>query len=103
VRAAIERIAGLPRRGYPTQGEPLARVASIHREDAPGRVALLSAIHPITGDQLLTTSEWEPNDLGYGEPELLGYLDALAPVTGSLELRRRDVPWASHFGRRVRG
>jgi hypothetical protein len=83
-------------------GAPVARVASIHRHDAPGRTPIFAAVHPATGDQLLTTNEWEPSDLGYGRAELLGYADRVAPVTGRLGVERRDLPWASRFGRRVR-
>jgi hypothetical protein len=56
----------------------------------------------VTGDQLLTTERLEAADLGYGEPVLLGYVDPQAPVTGRLGTERRDVPWASHLGRRTR-
>jgi hypothetical protein len=66
------------------------------------RLPLFSAVHPITGDQLLTTDRLEAADLGYGDAELLGYLDPSAPVTGRLGTERRDVPWGSHLGRRVR-
>ena len=66
------------------------------------RLPLLSAIHPVTHDQLLTTNRWEAIDLGYGEPELLGYLEADAPVTGRLGVRRPHTPWAARFGQRIR-
>jgi hypothetical protein len=81
---------------------PLARVASIHVHPTPSRLPLFSASHPVTGDQLLTTERLEAADLGYGEPELLGYLDAQAPVTGRLGTAPLEVPWGSRFGRRVR-
>ncbi|HKP89852.1 MAG TPA: hypothetical protein VJT75_07725, partial [Thermoleophilaceae bacterium] len=83
-------------------GDPLARVASIHVHPTPSRLPLFSAVHPVTGDQLLTTEPHEAADLGYGDAELLGYLDRVAPVTGRLGTERRDVPWGSHLGRRVR-
>jgi colanic acid/amylovoran biosynthesis protein len=99
-RAAVARTRLLT----PPRPDPaVARVASIHRHPDPGRLALYSAIHPVTRDQLLTTNEWEPIDLGYGEPELLGYIDARAPVTGRLGIAPRDIPWAAYLGRRVRG
>jgi hypothetical protein len=101
-RATLSRARSLVRDAPPQPGEPLAAVGHLHRHVAPGRLPLFSALHPVTGDQLLSTSEWEANDLGYGEPALLGYIDEAAPVTGTLELARPPVPWASHFGRRVR-
>ena len=77
-------------------------MASIHALPATGRLPLYSAFHPVTGDQLLSTDQWEANDLGYGPAEVLGYVDGLAPVTGRLGVEGGDIPWASHFGRRVR-
>ena len=41
-------------------------------------------------------------DLGYGRVELLGHLDARAPVTGRLGTAQEVIPWASRFGRRIR-
>jgi hypothetical protein len=61
-------------------------------------VPLYAATHPVTGDQLLSTSEPEPRYLGYKDVVLLGYLLARAPVTRTLELARLGVPWASRFG-----
>ena len=83
----------------PPSGAP---VGYLHRDAGGGRVPLLSAIHPITGDQLLTTNRWEATDLGYGEPTLLGHLEPSAPVTGRLGTGRPRLPWASRFGQRVR-
>jgi hypothetical protein len=102
VRAVAERSARIARRRGADGGEPVARVASIHVHPTPSRLPLFSAVHPVTGDQLLTTDRLEAADLGYGDAELLGYLDPSAPVTGRLGTERRDVPWGSHLGRRVR-
>ncbi|MFL5782255.1 MAG: hypothetical protein ACJ760_13155, partial [Thermoleophilaceae bacterium] len=99
LRSRAPRLLGRP---SPASAAPLARVASIHVHPTPARLPLLSALHPVTGDQLLTTERLEAADLGYGEPELLGYLDAQAPVTGRLGTAPREVPWGSRFGRRVR-
>jgi hypothetical protein len=101
-RATVTRARRLLARRDGPPGDPVARVASIHRQDAPKRVPIFSAVHPATGDQLLTTSAWEAVDLGYGEAELLGYADRQAPVTGRLSVERCDLPWASRFGRRTR-
>jgi len=59
---------------------------------------LYAAVHPITGDQLLSNGEAEPRALGYEDVALLGHLIAHAPVTGRLEVISPPVPWASRFG-----
>ena len=67
-------------------------------EDAEGRLALYSSIHPVNGDQLLSADPSECTDLGYNAPVLLGYLQASAPASGSLAVSRALIPWASRFG-----
>ncbi|MHB2000814.1 MAG: glycosyltransferase [Solirubrobacteraceae bacterium] len=64
----------------------------------PERCALFSAMHPVTGDQLVTRDPSEPRELGYGSIQLLGYALALAPVTGTLRRPPLSVPWGSRFG-----
>jgi hypothetical protein len=102
-RAALRRMRAL---AAPATGAPVAPTGPpagyLHRDAADGRLPLYSAVHAVTGDQLLTTNRWESVDLGYGEPELLGYLEPEAPVTGRLGLGRPRVPWAARFGQRVR-
>ncbi len=66
------------------------------------RVPIHSAIHPVTGDQLLTSSPLEAADMGYGRAELLGYALAVAPLTGRLGVKAVTVPWASRFGHNAR-
>jgi glycosyltransferase involved in cell wall biosynthesis len=73
-------------------------VGYLFAEPDAGRIPLYSAIHPVTGDQLLTRHRIEPLAMGYVELTLLGYLLPQAPVTGTLDWRRRSVPWASRFG-----
>jgi len=70
--------------------------------EASGRAPLWSAIHPATGDQLLTRRRHEASDMGYANIELLGFLRERAPITGTLDVRRAAVPWASYFGLKVR-
>ncbi len=79
---------------------PQARrpVGYLYADGGPGRLVLFSAIHPITGDQLLTRDPREATDMGYANVTELGYLRERYPVTGTLEKRRRSVPWASRFG-----
>jgi hypothetical protein len=52
----------------------------------------------VTGDQLLTPYASEAEEMGYQDLRPLGHLLPWAPVTGTLEWRRRSVPWASRFG-----
>ena len=103
------RIGAVPRRVLallrpsrpcePPSGEP---AGFIHRDAAPERLPLYSAVHPITGDQLLSSWQWEPVDLGYVDVMELGYLDPLAPVTGQVGIVSPPLVWASRFGQRVR-
>jgi glycosyltransferase involved in cell wall biosynthesis len=64
----------------------------------PGRVPLYAGYHPVTGDQLLTRSDIEVLKMGYAQPELIGFLRPTAPVTGSGDQLRRQIPWARRFG-----
>ena len=64
----------------------------------PGTCPLYAAYHPVTGDQLLTNAPIEATDMGYAQPELLGHVRAVAPVTGSFGSQVTAVPWASRFG-----
>ncbi len=64
-----------------------------------GRLALFSSIHPVSGDQLLSTAQDESTQFGYNAPTLLGFLVAEAPASGVLGLSRPPIPWASRFGR----
>jgi glycosyltransferase involved in cell wall biosynthesis len=77
-------------------------VGYLYADDAPGRRELFAAIHPVTGDQLLTHSALEAADMGYGPAVSLGFALARAPVTQSLSMRRVSIPWASRFGLEVR-
>lgn len=63
-----------------------------------GRTPLFAAYHPVTGDQLLVRSPDDAAQLGYGAPELLGYIRYAAPMTGQLPLRPVAIPWAKRFG-----
>jgi hypothetical protein len=95
-----QRLLSLPRQGRPAapegEGEP---AGYLHGSEGPWRLPLYSATHPVTGDQLLSTSRWEANDMGYTGVELLGFVDDRAPVTGLLGTRKPLIPWASRLGR----
>jgi hypothetical protein len=101
-RGVVHRLRSLVGPREERSVAPIAVVAYLHRSPQPGRQPLHSAFHPVTGDQLLTTAESEAADMGYGPATLLGYVDEVAPVTGTLEVARPVVPWASRFGRRIR-
>jgi hypothetical protein len=83
------------RAAQPPEGEP---AGYLFRTPRAYSAPLYSALHPVTGDQLLTRDPWEAIDMGYSQPVLLGELVAVAPLTGSLEPVRYGVPWASRFG-----
>jgi glycosyltransferase involved in cell wall biosynthesis len=98
VRRATIAAARLARPARPVAdpgGEPEAWLFDSGR---PGRAPLFAAYHPVTGDQLLTRSAEDAAHLGYGPPELLGYMRSLAPVTGNLGLHPLPIPWARRFG-----
>jgi hypothetical protein len=80
-------------------GEP---VGYLSPNPGTQRTPVYSAIHAVTGDQLLTATPLEAADMGYGPAVLLGYALAVAPLTGSLRLNDVTVPWASRFGHNAR-
>jgi hypothetical protein len=82
----------------PRNGQRPEPAGYLLRSPTNQTVALHAAIHPVTGDQLLSTDASEPLTLGYGHVTLLGYLIARAPVTGKLGPIPEAVPWADHFG-----
>lgn len=98
VRRVLDTFVALP------TGEPHAWVLSgtpvgyLFSDDDAERLPLFSAIHPVKGDQLLSTDKRESSDLGYNSPVLLGYLQAAAPASGVLGVPHPFIPWASRFG-----
>jgi len=77
-------------------------VGFLAREPAGHRIPLFAAVHPVTGDQLLTPWRLEASDMGYTDLAVLGYMLAVAPVTGTRTIRQITVPWASRFGQNAR-
>jgi glycosyltransferase involved in cell wall biosynthesis len=99
--AAGRAATAVARRARPTRppGEPEGRpVAWLFDLERPGRRPLFAAYHPVTGDQLLARSTEDVAQLGYGPPELLGYIRDVAPLTGDLQPRPLPIPWARRFG-----
>lgn len=111
-RGSEAAVIGLaPRRGHglawkgaepPGADRDAALVGYLYREGGPHRRELFAAIHPVTGDQLLTLHRLEAADMGYGPAASLGYVLVDLLFTGTLSLRRVAVPWASRFGLEVR-
>jgi hypothetical protein len=65
-----------------------------------GDFVLWSAIHPVSGDQLLSLDEREAEELGYGKSIPLGAVAPTAPVTSRLGTGQPHIPWAARFGQR---
>jgi mycothiol synthase len=77
---------------------PRAPAGYLLQLDTSRTIPLHAAVHPVTGDQLLSTDPSEAESLGYREVALLGHLVARAPVTGELGPIRPQAPWARRFG-----
>jgi glycosyltransferase involved in cell wall biosynthesis len=97
VRRSLDslRLVGRPRGAGGPAGQ---LVGYLRSTPSDGSLPLYSASHPVTGDQLLTTSPRETADLGYERAAVLGYLAPEAPLTGRLGTIRAGIPWASRFG-----
>ena len=100
VRRGLETVRGFlgPRRASAGPAEEGAELGFLLPAGGDGRIPLYSSFHPVNGDQLLTRNPHTAAAMGYGQPVLLGYLRAVAPVTGELGMRGVAVPWASRFG-----
>lgn len=96
------RLRRLARRSWSKRLKPGIRgetpVGYLYRESDLGRRALYSSLHPITGDQLLSTSSQLADELGYEHNARLGYLVMTAPVTGSLRMAPATMAWTNTFG-----
>lgn len=99
-RRADRARGAVPAAGAPNAGATLA--GYLYAEHGPRRQELYAAVHPVTGDQLLTLHPLEAADMGYGEAVGLGYVLVDLPFTGTHAMRRVAVPWASRFGLEVR-
>jgi hypothetical protein len=96
ITIAAARLIRRPRRpATDAAGDP---AGWLFESERPGRAPLFAAYHPVTGDQLLTRSVEDAVQLGYGPPELLGYMRCIAPLTGNLHPHPLPIPWARRFG-----
>ena len=82
-------------RGYPRPARRSGDPVGYLNGGGPGHVPLYGALHPVTGDQLLTTVATEAERLGYEGAALLGHLAATAPVTGALGVAPVDLAWVA--------
>jgi glycosyltransferase involved in cell wall biosynthesis len=98
LRRAATSVARLARPTQPVASPGREPEAWLFESSRPGRAPLFAAYHPVTGDQLLARSTEDVAQLGYGTPELLGYVRKVAPVTGELAPRSVSIPWARRFG-----
>jgi hypothetical protein len=89
------RLAKPARAGARPEGDPLGWLFA---DDRTGRAPLFAAYHPVTGDQLLSRSSEDAAHMGYGLPQLLGFVRLAAPLTGDLRQSPLPVPWARRFG-----
>lgn len=89
------RLLTVPRDNVKRPSQPAGYLL---RSSTSRTVELHVAVHPVTGDQLLTTEPSEARKLGYGSVSKLGHLIAEAPVTGNLGPLRPPAPWAARFG-----
>ena len=64
----------------------------------PGLQPLYASHHPVTGDQLLTRAVQDAVEMGYEDVQLLGFMAAAAPATGSLAHRGVGMTWARRSG-----
>jgi glycosyltransferase involved in cell wall biosynthesis/GNAT superfamily N-acetyltransferase len=92
--ASAQILLGTPE----SRSRPADPAGYLLRADTSQTIPLHAAVHPVTGDQLLTTDPSEAERLGYQEVALLGHLVARAPVTGTLGPTRPQAPWAARFG-----
>ncbi len=84
-----------PTPGPSPQGEPHAWLFD---RSGPGMLPLFAAEHPVNGDQLLARDPELATRLGYGPARHLGFLRALAPVTGDLAEHPVPISWAYRLG-----
>ncbi|MGH2905088.1 MAG: hypothetical protein ACRDK7_16110 [Solirubrobacteraceae bacterium] len=99
LRRGIDAVGSLRRTDMDQRGPEDAPAGYLLANGGDGRLALFSSMHPVSGDQLLSTDQGESTMLGYNAPTLLGFLVAEAPASGALGVSRPLIPWASRFGR----
>jgi hypothetical protein len=105
VRAAVRRFATVARPGGGSESRPADGAPDGYVWPGPDgelRRQIFAAVHPVTGDQLVTPWPLEAADMGYRDVTPLGWVLRLAAVSGTLDAQPVSVPWASRFGRAAR-
>lgn len=86
-----------PRRKHPDRdGRQL--LGYLQSEPGPRLIELFAARHRVLPDQFVTHHPLQATDMGYVDLRSIGYIQAVAPLTGALGSKGISVPWASHFG-----
>ncbi len=98
--ARLESALRRPVRGRaPKLGQIERRlIGYLQPEPAPGLIELFAGRHRVLPDQILTHHPQEAANMGYVDTCSLGYIQAVAPITGKLGSQSVAVPWASRFG-----
>jgi hypothetical protein len=86
-----------PRRKPPDRNEQRL-LGYLQSEPGPGLIELFAARHRVLPDQFVTHHPLQATDMGYVDVRSLGYIQAVAPLSGALGSKGISVPWASHFG-----
>jgi glycosyltransferase involved in cell wall biosynthesis len=94
-RRYLRRPSRRRRHAAERSGNPIGYIATTR---AAGSRELFSSMHPITGDQLLSTRRSDADAQGHSEQTSLGYLLAEAPVTGTLALAHHFAPSGTEPG-----
>jgi hypothetical protein len=102
LRASANRLRHLPRDVAPRSraGESQA-IGLLRRAPVPGWSPLFAAMHPVLGDQFLTRSALEAQDMGYVVDGVLGWI-ADHSADRSPDSQPAEIKWASRFGKRRR-
>jgi glycosyltransferase involved in cell wall biosynthesis len=100
-RPALRR-GPLARRALRRRERERRLLGYLQSDRGSGLIELFAARHRVLPDQFLTHHPQEAYDLGYVDVVSLGYIQAQAPLTGTLGSQGVLVPWTSGFGLRGR-
>ncbi|MGI8622841.1 MAG: glycosyltransferase [Solirubrobacteraceae bacterium] len=74
-------------------------IGYLYTAPGPDRLELFSAVHPLTGDQVLTPFPLEATDMGYVDVTTIGFTRG---VVENVKIDRYSAPWTSRFGLEAR-
>jgi hypothetical protein len=102
LRASANRLRHVPLGPSSPVGCGEARpIGRLRREPLHGWSPLFAATHPVLGDQFVTRSALEAQDMGYVLDGLLGWISDHG-ADRSVEAQTVEIKWASRFGKRRR-